>query len=220
MDENYNSLDTSAFNINLTVPVPEIPQVDLSSSIQPVDLNTAASLMPDTSYLVDMAKNDILIQQRKLQNSTLDSIINNSSNKLSTTGSSVSIWDSHDRLNDGTFIPKYEYYTPGIDNEDYFSKRQTSTEKFLNPVGRFFSNTSKGLLDIGAFVYGVGSAAIQGRFDAIYDNDYSKYVDDLTTRTNGNYKNFYSKEEREQGLGFDLQTLDKVLGERNLQLEC
>ena len=212
MDENYNSLDTSAFNINLTTPVPEIPQVDLSSSIQPVDLNTAVSLMPDTSYLVDMAKNDMLIQQRKLQNSTLDSIINKSSNKLSATGSPVSVWDSYDRLNDGTFLPKYDFFTPGIDNEDYFSKTQTNTEKFLNPIGRLFSNTSKGLLDIGSFVYGVGEAAITGRFDAIYDNNYSKYVDDLTTRTNGKYKNFYSKEERNQSLGLNLQTLDKTLG--------
>lgn len=120
---------------------------------------------------------------------------------------------THELMNDGkTWAPKYESYLIGVDNDTRLSAQQTSFEKITNPLKRFASNTSKGALDIGAFVYGVGAMAMTGRFDALYDNSMSKYVDDLTNRTNFEYKNYYDAETKKKGLGLDVQTFDKVLG--------
>ena len=152
------------------------------------------------------------IGSRSKTKSSWLSEIDPSQGKMKTT-SEVSLMDTHELLNDGeTWMPKYKSYLPGVDNDTRLSQQQTDWEKFMNPIKRFGSNTSKGLLDIGSFVYGIGAAATSGRFDALYDNSMSKYVDDLTAKTNFEYKNYYDQATKDQGLGLDLQTWDKVLG--------
>lgn len=125
----------------------------------------------------------------------------------------VDVRDTHEKLSNGTtWIPKYKTYIPGTDNDARLSAQQTNLEKVLNPIKRLALNTSKAPLDIIGSVYGIGAAALSGRFDAIYDNDYMHWLDDATTRTNAENKNYYNETERNQNLGLNLQTIDKVLG--------
>ena len=125
----------------------------------------------------------------------------------------VDVRDSHEKLSNGTtWIPKYKTYIPGTDNDARLSAQQTNLEKVLNPIKRLALNTSKAPLDIIGSVYGIGAAALSGRFDAIYDNDYMHWLDDATARTTAENKNYYNEAERNQSLGLNLQTLDKVLG--------
>lgn len=125
----------------------------------------------------------------------------------------VDVRDTHEKLSNGTtWIPKYKTYIPGTDNDARLSAQQTNLEKVLNPIKRLVLNTSKAPLDIIGSVYGIGAAALSGRFDAIYDNDYMHWLDDATTRTNAENKNYYNETERNQNLGLNLQTIDKVLG--------
>ena len=212
MEENFTPLDTSVFNTDLNVPVPEIVQSNIAPQISTIDINEAAKYMPDTKLMVDSIRKDALLSQYSSQQNTLSSIVANSKKSLHLTANPIDIRDSHDRLSDGSFIPRYESYLPGVDNDSRLSAQQSGFEKFVNPLLRFGSNASKGVLDIGAFVYGVGAAAMSGRFDALYDNSISNYVQDLTDRTNFKYKNYYDAETRNKGLGFDIQTLDKVIG--------
>ena len=140
------------------------------------------------------------------------SAIDPSQGKMQTT-SQVALTDTHELLNDGeTWMPKYKSYLEGVDNDTRLSNQQSDWEKFSNPIKRFGSNTSKGVLDIGSFVYGIGAAAVSGRFDALYDNAMSRYVDDFTAQTNFKYKNYYDQATKDKSLGLDLQTWDKVLG--------
>lgn len=183
---------------NLSTPTPAMPRIDDRTA----EVNSfIGSMRYDASTSIGKSKEGSWIKD-----------IDPTGGKLQTT-SQVSLKDTHQLLNDGTtWLPKYESFLPGVDNDSRLSAQQTDWEKFSNPIKRFGSNASKGILDIGSFVYGVGAAAMSGRFDALYDNAMSKYVDDLTTRTNFEYKNYYDEETRKKGLGLDLQTWDKVLG--------
>ena len=124
----------------------------------------------------------------------------------------VSIQDTHEKLSDGeTWIPKYEVYKPGVDNEALNASMQSNTEKFFNPVKRWNVKVGRGIVtDIVSFVYGIGEAAITGRAESIFDNGMSKYIDDLDKKSDFAYKNYYT--EAQNGLGVNLYTWDKVLG--------
>ena len=205
------SVDTQSWNIpsmvstpmdvqqpNMNTPEPVIPQVvDRSSEIQ--------------SFLGSIRYDASTINSKNTTSEWLKGI-NPGAGKIDIT-SQVPLTETHELLNDGeTWLPKYSSYLQGVDNETRLSKQQSDFEKFVNPLKRFASNTAKGALDIGSFVYGVGASALSGRFDALYDNSMSKYVDDLTAKTNFAYKNYYDEESRNQSLGLNLQTWDKVLG--------
>lgn len=219
MDENNqnpsvisNQVDTSSWNIPSMVSTP----VDLQQSPSMFTPEPVMPGSPDRSKEIESFLGTIRYDASDyMQNSGRKSWLND----IDPTGgkmdlySEVGITDTHELLNDGeSWLPKYKSYLPGVDNDSRLSAQQSGFEKFVNPLLRFGSNTSKGVLDIGSFVYGVGAAAMSGRFDALYDNSMSKYVDDLTNKTNFEYKNYYDAETREKGLGLDIQTWDKVLG--------
>lgn len=124
----------------------------------------------------------------------------------------VPITQTHEMLSDGkTWIPKYETYLPGANNEDLNANRQSASEKFFNPLKRLATKVSRGIFaDIGSFVYGVGEAAITGRAESLFDNGMARYIDDLDKKSDFAYKNYYT--EAQNGLGANLYTWDKVLG--------
>jgi hypothetical protein len=195
-----------------TSPTP----VDVTKSTLPyqdVTLSNIKDLSPDITALVGSIRFDTINSMSNTANSRnnlLDKLFPDS-NKIDLT-TEVPLEATHEQLNDGTWIPRYESYMPGVDNDTRLSAQQGDWEKFFNPIKRFMSNTGKAPLDLLSGVYGIGAAALTGRFDAIYDNDFAHYVDDLTTRTNSEYKNYYNEKERNQDLGLNMQTWDKVLG--------
>ena len=142
---------------------------------------------------------------------TLSSIINNSNKKIDISGGYVKANDAYETLSDGTLLPKYKMYKPGVNNEDYNASMQSSSDKFFNPVKRGITKVGRGIFaDIGSFVYGVGEAAVTGRAESLFDNNMSNWVDDMDKRTDFNYKNYYT--EAQNGLGLNMYTWDKVLG--------
>lgn len=207
------NVDTSAWNIPSMAPSHVDMQQPTSFTPEPV-MPAINDRSGEVNAFLGTIRYDASasIGSRSKTKSSWLSEIDPSQGKMKTT-SEVSLMDTHELLNDGeTWMPKYKSYLPGVDNDTRLSQQQTDWEKFMNPIKRFGSNTSKGLLDIGSFVYGIGAAATSGRFDALYDNSMSKYIDDLTAKTNFEYKNYYDQATKDQGLGLDLQTWDKALG--------
>ena len=142
---------------------------------------------------------------------TLTRIASMNNNKIDITGGFATQSQIYDTLNNGDLTPKYESYLPGVDNDARLSRQQSSTEKLLNPVGRFLTKVGRGApADIASFVYGIGEAAVYGRAESIFDNEFAKYVDDLDKKTDFAYKNYYSKQQSD--LGFNSYTWDKALG--------
>lgn len=209
------TVDTSLWQMPGTVATP----VDINKSSLPAYTEVPAlpnikDISPDISALVGSIRFDAvntLTNIGKGEGALLDKLFPDRK-KLDLT-TEVPLTETHQLMSDGeTWMPKYSSYMPGVDNDARLSAQQTDWQKFMNPIKRFVSNTSKAPLDLLSGVYGIGAAALTGRFDAIYNNDFAHYVDDLTERTNLEYKNYYNQKERNQDLGLNIQTWDKVLG--------
>lgn len=214
MDE--NNLNPAVDTTMWTMPTTSSTPVDSNPSTLPyqnITLPNAKDVSPDITAFVGNIRFDSIntMSNAASSRSNLLNKLFPDQNKIDLT-TEVPLEATHEKLNDGTWIPKYSSYMPGVDNDSRLSAQQGDWEKFFNPIKRFMSNTGKAPLDLLSGVYGIGAAALTGRFDAIYDNDFAKYVDDLTTRTNSEYKNYYNEKERNQDLGLNLQTWDKVLG--------
>lgn len=174
----------------------------------------SADITPEINSIIqDIRYNSMDLLQGKGK-SGVDSVIAEmfpNSNKIDATYD-VSIRDTHELLSDGkTWIPKYEVYKPGADNNALNSSMQSGWEKFFNPIQRAGVKVSRGIFaDIGSFVYGIGEAALTGRAESVFDNGMSNYIDDLDKRSDFAYKNYYT--ESQNGLGANLYTWDKLLG--------
>jgi len=134
---------------------------------------------------------------------------------------SLEVWnsnlnDAYTKLNNGTYIPTFKNYISGIDNEDRLAQQQGVGEKWLNGLQKFGAKTGLNVLDatVGT-VNGLIQGASKGSLSAIYNNDFSKWVDDLNTRLDKNLPNYYRQQERDFGfgsLGSANFWSDKVLG--------
>ena len=206
-------INTSSFTDTIVPPSTQVDGMDLNNLPTAPAVPDPATLAFTNNVRFDsLQRMDSFNKIGESADSIVDSAFPNK-NKIDI-DRTIDIRDTHEQsaLDSAKWTPKYKSYVYGVDNDARLSAMQTGFEKFMNPVKRLFFNTAKAPLDLVGSVYGIGAAAISGRFDAIYDNDYMKWVDDLTTKTNFDYKNYYNEVEREQNLGLNLQTFDKVLG--------
>lgn len=199
-----------------TIELPYTTNTDIITSSNTPDTGIKAlglytpSYADRTSNFVENLRADTLSNLYS-KNDTLSSIISLPKNQIDISGGYVRANEAYETLNDGTLLPKYEMYKQGVNNENYNASLQTSTEKFLNPIKKGITKVGRGIFaDIGSFVYGVGEAALTGRAESLFDNDMTRYVDDLDKKTDFAYKNYYT--EAQNGLGANLYTWDKVLG--------
>lgn len=217
MNENdivTSQINTSAFADSIIPPTTHVDGLN-KTSLPTTNVQVAQFKNPEVINYARAARYDADGQMMSFGQKSADNIVKSmfpNMGKIDTT-TRLDVRDTHERLSNGTtWIPKYKSYLPGVDNDARLSAQQSDFEKLWNPVQRLVSNTAKAPLDIVGSVYGLGAAALSGRFEAIYDNDFMNWLDDATTRTNFNNKNYYNEQERNEGLGLNLQTFDKVLG--------
>ena len=103
-------------------------------------------------------------------------------------------------LNSGELIPLFENYIPGTDNQERLAQQQSTGDKWANGVGKFFTKTGTAVLGgtIG-IIDGVYEAINQGSVNALYDNDFTKWLDDLDTKMDYKLPNYYTKQEQSEG---------------------
>lgn len=215
----YNDYNLQDIPTNVDIPYLTENDLDLNikgySDTPPVNPNIPLykpNYSNETHAFVEQLRRDTLSDLST--GSDIDpvkQIINSSKNKIDISGGFVKANDIYDTLNDGSLLPKYKYYMPGVDNDKLNAHLQTDSERFWNPIQRFNTKVTRGAIaDIGSFVYGIGEAAITGRAESIFDNDFAKYIDDLDKKSDFAYKNYYTKEQ--SNLGFNNYTYDKILG--------
>ena len=114
----------------------------------------------------------------------------------------------YDRLNDGTYIPKFENYAGGIGNEDRLAKEQTGFEQAWKGLTKAGAKTFNYALDatVGT-AYGIFNAIGEGSWEGLYDNDFSNKIDDWNTKLDHNLPNYYTKEQKSQNV---LQSMASV----------
>jgi hypothetical protein len=107
----------------------------------------------------------------------------------------------YDRLNDGTYIPKYDNYVGETGNENRLALQQTAMEQWGAGLYKFGAKTVNYALDatVGT-VYGITNAIAEGSMDGLYDNDFSNKLDDWNKRLDNSFANYYSDEQKSMGV--------------------
>lgn len=137
--------------------------------------------------------------------------------KRSLESRNYNIDDAYGQLSDGTYVAKFDTYKAGIDNNEYFAQNQSTGEKWANGGIKFLDKTFNAVLGgTAGVVYGLGAALANKSMDSIYDNDFSNYLNDMDTKMNYQFANYYKKQDENAGvLGQMTQAnfwADKFLG--------
>lgn len=118
--------------------------------------------------------------------------------RFNLTGPEISLEDSRYRLSSGTWIPKYESYIPGVDNDTRLSRSQGRTEKWMRGFGKFVGKTA--LYGLGGVIqpfYGIYAGVSRGNFNAVFDNDFTRWLDDQDKKMDYGLAHYYNREERD-----------------------
>lgn len=118
--------------------------------------------------------------------------------RFNLTGPEISLEDSRYRLSSGTWIPKYESYIPGVDNDTRLSRSQGRTEKWMRGLKKFVGKTALyGLGDVIQSFYGIYAGVSRGNFSAVFDNDFTRWLDDQDKKMDYGLAHYYNREERD-----------------------
>lgn len=118
--------------------------------------------------------------------------------RFNLTGPEISLEDSRYRLSSGTWIPKYESYIPGVDNDTRLSRSQGRTEKWMRGLGKLAGKTA--LYGLGGVIqpfYGIYAGVSEGNFNAVFDNDFTRWLDDQDKKMDYGLAHYYNREERD-----------------------
>lgn len=118
--------------------------------------------------------------------------------RLNLTGPEISLEDSRYRLSSGTWIPKYESYIPGVDNDTRLSRSQGRTEKWMRGLGKLAGKAA--LYGLGGVIqpfYGIYAGVSRGNFNAVFDNDFTRWLDDQDKKMDYGLAHYYNREERD-----------------------
>lgn len=118
--------------------------------------------------------------------------------RFNLTGPEISLEDSRYRLSSGTWIPKYESYIPGVDNDTRLSKTQSRTEKWMRGLGKLAGKTA--LYGLGGVIqpfYGIYAGVSKGNLNAVFDNDFTRWLDDQDKKMDYGLAHYYNREERD-----------------------
>lgn len=131
-----------------------------------------------------------------------DSIISNGipSGRFDVSGPRIGLDESRFRLSDGTWIPKYESFQAGVDNDPRLARNQGTGEKIFRGLGKFVYKTA--LYGIGGIIqpfYGIYEGVTKGKFESVFNNDFTRWLDDMDKRGDYRLAHYYDKEERDMG---------------------
>lgn len=119
----------------------------------------------------------------------------------------VPMEEAYTKLNSGDYIPKFESFVADSDNEERLARQQGTWQKWSRGLQKLVAKTT--LYAVGGVVnpvYGAIEAIKEGNFNAIYNNDFMKYMDDMDTRLNHNLANYYTQEEKNRSFGGKMLT--------------
>lgn len=127
--------------------------------------------------------------------------------RFNLTGPEISLEDSRYRLSSGMWIPKYESYIPGVDNDTRLSRSQGRTEKWMRGLGKFVGKTA--LYGLGGVIqpfYGIYAGVSRGNFNAVFDNDFTRWLDDQDKKMDYGLAHYYNREERDMNFHQSMTT--------------
>lgn len=193
--------NTQRGQTGLNFQLPDINQtLNLSGKVIPSE---SAALMPQIESSIRGAEDS-----RRGEISYLDSAsLNNAvfggigDQRLQTTRYNVDPKEIYTTLNNGTEIATVSNYIGGTNNQDRLARQQSSASKIGNGLLRFAGKTLVNVAGgTAGIVSGIVSLIEEGRFSAVYDNNFGRTLDDLNTRMD--YQLPIYKTQDEQQMGF------------------
>lgn len=123
----------------------------------------------------------------------------------------------YNRLNDGSYVPKYENILNVGTDENRLAKEQSGTEQAINGVLKFGLKSLNYAVDgIGSYTYGAFQATKEGDFNKMWNNDLTDWLDDNITIMESEFPNYYTDKQKEASLVSNLASVnlwaDKFLG--------
>jgi hypothetical protein len=107
----------------------------------------------------------------------------------------------YNRTYDGMYIPKFENYMGAEGNEDRLAQSQGFLEQASRGLGKAVVKTGAYAVDttLGT-VYGLFNGIKEGSWSSVWNNDFSKSIDDFNAKLDSNLVSYYTDEEKANGL--------------------
>lgn len=116
-------------------------------------------------------------------------------------GPEVRMRDSHIMLNNGDWISRYPRYYPGINNEDYYARRQGAGSKFWNGITKFGAKVGLNVIGNMAMLPDkLYTAVREGNLKAALNTDMDKFLDDVNKRVDYALPHYYRQETNDYNL--------------------
>lgn len=110
-------------------------------------------------------------------------------------------------LPSGERIQKFDSYVTGSNEEERAAQLQTTSNKWTNGITKFFGKTGSSILGgTAGSIYGIFDAVKSGSIEAVWNNDFTNYLDDLNTKLDYKLPNYYTEQEKEAGFIDSAQT--------------
>lgn len=145
------------------------------------------------------------------------SFANQQDTRLSFSEFVIPATDVYERLNDGTYAPIYENVLVGSNNEERLAREQGRGEVWSRGWRRFRNQVlTSGLGNLTGIPVGIAEWINTGNFEATYDNDYTRWLDDLDRKSQLRNNIYYTQADKDASLFGQMATsrfwADKVLG--------
>lgn len=126
---------------------------------------------------------------------------------IKTTEREIGLNEAYDKVSDTEFVPKFEKFYSGVDNNEVYAAQQGSMEKWLHGT---LKNSRKAVNyimggTIGT-VTGVYEAIRKGSIDGLWDNNFARWIDEQNKRLDNSLPNYVSREEQNKSLFAQLGT--------------
>lgn len=181
--------------------IPPVPVEEVAIPTVTVDMPKPYSeIHPSSIQVVDVIRSRYQNPNVFDKEKAFENIAISTPKKTQLTEEITDLSGAYTEVSPGEFIPKYDTYYQGFNNEDLYARNQSITEQVLYGVGK---NTTKALgyvLDgtIGSVV-GVAEGLKEGNFNAVWDNSFSKWIDEQNKRLDYQLPNYVSEEEKNMG---------------------
>lgn len=120
----------------------------------------------------------------------------------------IPLSETHDMVGDSA-IPKYDIYTPGIDNQERAAQMHTNSERWGNGLKKLILKT--GLYGAAGMAF-LPSALIgwmqKGSFSGVYDNSFMDFMNEIDERINHSLPHYYTREEEDMSVLRKLGTVN------------
>lgn len=107
----------------------------------------------------------------------------------------------YNRLNDGSYVPKFENFAGATGNEERLAQGQSAFEQFGYGLLKNIRKAGNYALDsVVGTPYGIVNGISEGRLSGVWNNEFANTIDDWNTTLDSKLPSYYTEEEKNRGL--------------------